>query len=86
MVKKSKKVRFLIDTGSQRSYISEEAAKDLCQDVSGLYALECEVCTYIGQETKSFKQMSTGIRINNKLVFIPLLVDSTLNIAFVQMI
>ena len=30
---KSRKVRCLIDTGSQRSYISEKAAKDLCQDV-----------------------------------------------------
>ena len=45
-----------------------------------MYALECDVCTYIGQETKGFKQMSTGVRINNRLVFIPLLVDSTLNI------
>ena len=79
---KSRKVRCLIDTGSQRSYISEKAAKDLCQDVSGLYVLECDVCTYIGQDTRSFKQMSTGIRINNRLIFIPLLVDSTLNITF----
>ena len=36
---KSRKVRCLIDTGSQRSYISEEAARDLCQDIDGLYAL-----------------------------------------------
>ena len=79
---KSRMVRCLIDTGSQRSYVSEKAAKDLCQDVSGLYALECDVCTYIGQDTKGFKQMSTGIRINNRLIFIPLLVDSTLNITF----
>ena len=36
----------------------------------------------IGQDTRSFKQMSTGIRINNRLIFIPLLVDGTLNITF----
>ena len=79
---KSRKVRCLLDTGGQRSYISEKAANDLCQDVSGLYALECDVCTYIGQDTRSFKRISTGIRINNRLIFIPLLVDSTLNITF----
>ena len=79
---KSREIICLIDTGSQRSYTSEKAAKDLCQDVSGLYALECDVCTCIGQDTRSFKQMSTGIRINNRLIFIPLLVDSTLNITF----
>ena len=77
-----RKVRCLVDTGSQRSYISEEAAKDLCPDVNKLFQLECDVSTYIGQETKGFKQMSTGIRLDNKLVFIPLLVDNTWNIAF----
>ncbi|XP_050687354.1 uncharacterized protein LOC126980939 [Eriocheir sinensis] len=80
--KKGRKVRCLIDTGSQRSYISETAAKDLCQDVSGLHALECEVGTYLGQETREFKQMSTGIKLEKRLVFVPLLVDRTLNITF----
>ena len=79
---KLRKVRCLIDTGSQRSYISETVAKDLCQDINKLYALDCEICTYIGQETKEFKQMSTGIKIGNRLVFVPLLVDDTLDITF----
>ena len=79
---KSRKVRCLIDTGSQRSYISETAARDLCEDVNKLYALNVEVSTYIGEETKSFKQMSTGIKLENRLVFVPLLVDSTLDITF----
>ncbi|XP_068229592.1 uncharacterized protein [Palaemon carinicauda] len=80
--KKARKVRCLFDTGSQRSYISESAAKGLCQDVEALCALEFDVSTHIGQETKSFKQMSTGININNNLIFIPLLVDKSLNINF----
>ena len=79
---KCRKVRCLIDTCSQRSYISETAAKDLCQNINNLFELECDVSTYIGQDTKSFKQMSTGIRINNRLVFIPLLVDSNWNLTF----
>ena len=79
---KCRKVRCLIDTCSQRSYISETAARDLCQNINNLFELECDVSTYIGQDTKSFKQMSTGIRINNRLVFIPLLVDSNWNLTF----
>ena len=79
---KVRKVRCLIDTGSQRSYISETVAKDLCHNIKDLYALECDVCTYIGQETKGFKQMSTGIKIGNRLIFVPLLVDSALDITF----
>ena len=80
--RKCRKVRCLIDTGSQRSYISETAARDLCEDVNELYPIDCEVCTYIGQETKGFKQMSTGIKLGNRLVFVPLLVDNTLDITF----
>ena len=78
--KKMKKVRCLIDSGSQRSYISETVAKDLCSDINMIHSLECEVHTYIGEETKEFKQMSSGIYVNNRLVFVPLLVDRTLNI------
>ena len=44
---KTKKVRCLIDTGSQRSYISETVAKDLCEDLDKLHALDCDVSTYI---------------------------------------
>ena len=79
---KSRKVRCLIDFGSQRSYIAGTAAKDLCDDINSLHSLECEVHTYIGEENKEFKQMSSGIKINNRLVFVPLLVDKTLNISY----
>ena len=79
---KFRKVRCLIDCGSQRSYIAETAAKDLCNNIDLLHSLECEVHTYIGEENKKFKQMSSGIKINNRLVFVPLLVDSTLNISY----
>ena len=78
----SRKVRCLIDSGSQRSYISEVAAKDLCSNVNDLFELSCEVSTSIGQECKDFKQMATGMNINNKYTFVPLLVDKTLNIQY----
>ena len=77
-----RKVRCLIDCCSQRSYISELAAKDLCEDVNKLYEMECEVSTCIGQKDKEFKQMSTGVEINGMFVFVPLLVDKSLNISF----
>ena len=79
---KTRKVRCLIDTGSQRSYISEEVAGDLCQDVNRLHALDCDIRTYIGHEAKGFKQMSTGIIFGNRIVFVPLLVGSTFDIVF----
>ena len=80
--KMRRKVRCLIDTGSQRSYLSEHAAKDLCHDVDELYALEMDVSTYIGEGTRQFKQMSTGVRINGQLNFVPLLIDRTLDIEY----
>ena len=49
--KMMRQVRCLVDTGSQRSYISESAAQDLCPNVSELFSLECDVSTYIGEET-----------------------------------
>lgn len=80
--RKSRKVRCLVDTGSQRSYISETAAKDLCPDVNKLFSLHCDIGTYIGAETKSFKQMATGIKLEDRFTFVPLLVDKTLDINF----
>ena len=77
-----RKVRCLIDTGSQRSYISEAAAQDLCPDVNKLFSLDCDVCTYIGEETKVFKQMDTGIKLQDRFAFVPLLVDKTSDIKF----
>ena len=80
--KRVRRVRCLIDSGSQRSYISESAAKDLCQDVNDLYELEQNIHAYIGEENKSFKQMSTGIKLEDRLVFVPLLVDKTFDVKF----
>ena len=80
--KRRRKVRCLVDCGSQRSYITKEVSKDLCYSYDELYELEQDVCTYIGQETKNFKQMSTGIRVNDRLVFVPLLVDDKMKISY----
>lgn len=72
-----------MDTGSQRSYSSETAAKNLCQDINKLYALECDLCTCIGEERKEFIQMSSGKRIlDGRIEFLPFLVDGTLDITF----
>ena len=76
------KVRCLVDCGSQRSYITKEVAQNLCPDYNDLFEVEHDIHTYIGQETKSFRQMSTGIKVGQRLIFVPLLVDSKLNISF----
>ena len=72
----------MIDCGSQRSYLSESFAKLLRPDVNNLYKLECNIDTYLGQNTKEFKQMSTGIKIGQKLVHVPLLIDSTFKVTY----
>ena len=52
-----RKVRCLIDSGSQRSYLSESCAKHLRHDTDRLHRLDCDVSTYLGQDTKEFKQL-----------------------------
>lgn len=36
----------------------------------------------MGQDTKEFGQMSTGIKIGQKLVFVPLLIDRTFKLTY----
>ena len=79
--KRQRKIRCLIDCGSQRSFISKEAAQDLCPNYDELYSFE-HVHTYIGKQSKMLKQMSTGIRLKDRLVFVPLLVDENMNINY----
>lgn len=71
-------IRYLIDTVSQRSHISENAAKNLCPDENKLFDIHCEVYTYIGQEAKGFKQMPSGIQLEDRFIFVPLLANITL--------
>ena len=80
--KRQRKVRCLIDCGSQRSFISKEAAQDLCPNYDELYPFEREVHTYIGKQSKMFKQMSKGIKLKDRLVFVPLLVDGNMSINY----
>ena len=79
---KRRKVRCLVDTGSQRSYLSESIAKHLCHDIKQAFVLDCDVSTYLSQDTKEFKQMSTGIKIGKTFVSVPLLIDSTFDITY----
>ena len=79
---RQRKIRCLIDCGSQRSFISKEAAQDLCPNYNELYSFEQEVHIYIGKQSRMFKQMSTGIKLKDRLVFVPLLVDENMNINY----
>ena len=80
--KRQRKVKCLIDCGSQRSFILKKAAQDLCPNYDELYPFEQGIHTYIGKQSKMFKQMSTGIKLKDRLVFVPLLVDENMNINY----
>ena len=79
--KRQRKVTCLIDCDSQRSFITKEAAQDLCPNYNELYSFE-QVHTYIGKQSKMLKQMSTGIKLKDRLVFVPLLVDENMNMNY----
>ena len=60
----------------------KHVSKDLCHDYESLYELEHDVHSYIGQETKHLKQISTSINVGNRLVSVPLMVDDKMNISY----
>ena len=77
--KRIQRVRCIVDTGSQRSYISADVVNKMW-NVNDLRSFECNVETYNGQETRTFHQIALGIEILNKVWSIPILVDEHLNI------
>ena len=68
--KRQRKVWCLIDC----DFITKEAA----QDMSKLWF----VLIYTGKQSKMLKQMSTGIKLEDRLVFVPLFVDENMNINY----
>jgi uncharacterized protein (UPF0333 family) len=55
---KSCNVRCLIDSGSQRSYISKSVAAHLCDNVDLLHKVKYDIQTFIGSQERNFKQTS----------------------------
>ena len=76
------KVRCLIDTGSQRSYISARAASKLCHDMDRFYELDYEIHTYIGNGSKRLKQFLLGVNIEGTVINMPVLVDDSLKLQY----
>lgn len=79
---KQRQVRCLIDCGSQRSFITKEAALALSPNYNELFSSEHEIHSYLGRQVKKFKQMSTGVKLKNRMFFVPLLVDESMNINY----
>ncbi len=77
-----RKARCLIDSGSQRSYLSESFAKQIRPDIQNIHKLSCDVSTYLGLDTKEFGQMAIQIIIGHKKVFVPLLIDNTFQLNY----
>ncbi len=78
---KWQRVRCLLDTGSQRSYASADVVKNLC-NVEDFFTLECDIKTYNGLESKTFKQIALGVEVdpNKRIIPVPILIDENLDI------
>ena len=80
--KKSCKVRCLIDTGSERSYISEDVLKELCE-TSTLSEVTFDVCTFIDEKRRTFKQIGLELKITPSCkIVVPFFVDSEFKIKY----
>ena len=76
-------VRCLIDSGSQRSYISQSVAAHLCNDVNELHNIKFDIQTFIGNQERNFKQTSLELKIGNQhKIHMPLLIDENLSLKF----
>ena len=79
--KNSKSVRFLIDTGSQRSYVSSQILDGIANNAK---TVTHNVKTFIGLENREFKEMPLQIYLNDIVKpTVPVLVDKNFKIEFV---
>ena len=73
----------LIDTGSQRSYLSPQVIEKLNINLSEYSSLYYEVSTFLGAKKKELKQMVLDIDYSpGKTVPLPILVDEDFNLEF----
>jgi len=80
---KLKRVRAILDTASQKSYISSNVVKDLFSNFDSLNEIKHNIQTFIGCDSKEFKQVCLGLRIDggNNLTM-PFLVDKNLKLDY----
>ena len=80
---KVKTVRCLVDSGSQRSYICENIAKQLCANYNDLKDINFDIQTFIGIGQRNFKQITLGLKLENQnIITMPLLVDKDLKLKY----
>src|SRR5215469_4204714 len=78
-----RRVRALLDTGSQRSYLSSNLVKDLFSNFNSFNTEKYEIRTFIGTESKQFKQICLGLKIDQgKNYTLPFLVDDSLKFQY----
>ena len=79
---KIKYVRCILDTASQRSYVSGEVASYLC-DVGSLDEVKYEINTFIGTKSKTFKECIMALNIDiQPEIKVPILVDDHMDLSF----
>ena len=78
-----KRVRALIDTASQRSYVSSNIVKHLVGNFNSLSEEKYNIQTFIGNNFKNFKQICLGLRVDKGNNFtLPFLVDENLKLEY----
>ncbi|KAL7630818.1 UNVERIFIED_CONTAM: hypothetical protein RMT77_018969 [Armadillidium vulgare] len=76
-------VRSILETGSQKTYISKDILSHIIPDYDTLNGMELNIQTFIGKEQRQFKQLLLGIKISGMDVFsMKFLVDENLNLNY----
>ena len=80
---KSVFVRCLVDTGSQRSYISDKVIKGLCLSSKSLSSVQYDIKTYLGTGLRKLKETMLEVYLSDEKLELPLLIDSNIHLQFV---
>ena len=72
----------LVDTGSQRSYISPEISKNLNLDPRKYDSIPYDVSTFLGAKRKSFRELSLEVNVADRNLCLPFLMDDAFDLNF----
>ena len=72
----------LVDTGSQRSYVSPEISKNLNLDPREYDSIPYDVSTFLGAKRKSFRELSLEVNVADKNLCLPFLMDDAFDLNF----
>ena len=77
---KTRKVRFLLDTGSQRSYLSDNILREM--QITLENETNLVVNTFIDSDTRSFGELAVLVAVENQKFSIPFLISDSFDLNF----